>query len=640
MYVQFKQLKASLANNAGAEPNLYMAVCLIETLFYDLEQESGVEPEKCADGDSTLPTKLIWLCKRISAIYREKEAGFVRNRENLAKAVTKLQETETALESFTDVGEQLTQAQKRLNRAEERLKEARALQADVAAREQEAQQLERELERLQSLDMTAAQARVTQLQQAVRQAAQALADFRAGEIEPRELELRQAGERQTAAEAEKAALDGQLAEAREKLQQAEKELAAAKALQADAEACTRRTEELKAELRQLEFTDMAAAREEAETLRKQVEQAGQALADYRASEILPLEQRMKEAGERQAAAEAEKAELDRQLAALQEQIDAETAAKNAKILSLAGQQQLLADKQKETADKNSQLEAAKARVSVEESKLTGLNNQIGELAGKLGELQDAEAELAGKRDSVIRSRTDAEQRIQALGADTAALEAGLAELQEKAEAMQKEFDEKQAAFNNRQAAYNALTDSLNTQKGELARLSERLEQLQGQNVEETYNTVKRQKEEEVARLEGLKTQTEALEAENRQLDEQITADQKKIGDLEGYKEQKNRAAEDSRRYLQELQKVVTPDYRRQTEQLAQRLALLKETRNAMDGTLRELRSALNADPLEGQTELAAAMGDTLAKLNAYAADCGRNLKKCADLVSQGLKEEA
>ena len=66
--MQFKRLKASLEHNAQAEPSIYTALCLMETLIYDIEQESGgLTLDKCEAGDDTLPTKLTWLCRKISA---------------------------------------------------------------------------------------------------------------------------------------------------------------------------------------------------------------------------------------------------------------------------------------------------------------------------------------------------------------------------------------------------------------------------------------------------------------------------------------------------------------------------------------------------------------------------------------------
>ena len=130
--MRFKQLKASLENNAQTEPSIYMAVCLMETLIDDIEQESGLPLDECAEGDETLPTKLIWLCRTINSVYRTKESAFVRNKENLTKNLEKLRETEAALAGYAQTGQELADARKKLQQAEKKWKEAQAKHAEAA----------------------------------------------------------------------------------------------------------------------------------------------------------------------------------------------------------------------------------------------------------------------------------------------------------------------------------------------------------------------------------------------------------------------------------------------------------------------------------------------------------------------------
>ena len=41
--MKFERLKASIVNNAQEEPSVYMAVCAIESLLRDMEDESGLD---------------------------------------------------------------------------------------------------------------------------------------------------------------------------------------------------------------------------------------------------------------------------------------------------------------------------------------------------------------------------------------------------------------------------------------------------------------------------------------------------------------------------------------------------------------------------------------------------------------------
>ncbi len=211
--MQFKRLRASLDNNAQAEPSIYMALCLMETLIYDIEQESGaLSLDKCAAGDETLPTKLIWLCRKISAVYQAKESGFVRNRENLEKAMGKLRETEESLAGYADADRQLTEAHRRLQETEEKLERAKHLQADAEVLRRRTAELEAQLTQLQTMDRTAEQRRAEELETELQKLNREIGAFRAAEIEPRLERKRTAAVRIEALEQDKAELEKQLKE--------------------------------------------------------------------------------------------------------------------------------------------------------------------------------------------------------------------------------------------------------------------------------------------------------------------------------------------------------------------------------------------------------------------------------------------
>ena len=211
--MQFKRLKASLENNAQAEPSIYTALCLMETLIYDIEQESGgLTLDKCAAGDDTLPTKLTWLCRKISAVYSAKESGFVRSRENLEKAMNKLRETESGLAGYADAERQLAETKEKLRETEARLEQAKALQSDAEALRKRTAELEEQLTRLKTMDRGAEQRRAEELEEEIRQLNREIGDFRAAEIEPRLERKQSAAARLEALTREKAGLETELGE--------------------------------------------------------------------------------------------------------------------------------------------------------------------------------------------------------------------------------------------------------------------------------------------------------------------------------------------------------------------------------------------------------------------------------------------
>ena len=70
--MKFDHLLASVRNHEKEEPSLYMAVCMVETLFEDIEEAAGCEIRACAVGDDRLPVRLIWLCRTVEDIFRER----------------------------------------------------------------------------------------------------------------------------------------------------------------------------------------------------------------------------------------------------------------------------------------------------------------------------------------------------------------------------------------------------------------------------------------------------------------------------------------------------------------------------------------------------------------------------------------
>ena len=211
--MQFKRLKASLEHTAQAEPSIYMALCLIETLIYDIEQESGsLTLEKCEAGDETLPTKLIWLCRKIGAVYQAKESGFVRNRENLEKAMKKLRDTEESLAGYAQADRELAEAGDRLRETEEKLEQAMALRADAEALRRRTAELEAQITQLRTMDRTAEQRRAEELETELRELNREIGAFRAAEIEPRLERKQTASARLEALEREKTGLETQLGE--------------------------------------------------------------------------------------------------------------------------------------------------------------------------------------------------------------------------------------------------------------------------------------------------------------------------------------------------------------------------------------------------------------------------------------------
>ena len=118
--MKFDHLQASIVNNNDQTPNLYMALCMMESLVLDMEDSSGNELSRCPAGDERLTSKLVWLCRIINDIYKDHDEDLQRNRSRLDKALEKLNDTQRELDALATVTEQLEVVQKKYNELDEK----------------------------------------------------------------------------------------------------------------------------------------------------------------------------------------------------------------------------------------------------------------------------------------------------------------------------------------------------------------------------------------------------------------------------------------------------------------------------------------------------------------------------------------
>lgn len=147
--MKFHHLNASIANNADQQPSLFMALCMVESLFADLEAACGNEVAHCPVGDERLPTKLIWLSRMINGIYQTQSEELQRNRVRLDAAMKTNDQTRMELESLTDVSDQMAKLrmeqadlQQQISRKKTAVQEYEQLQAWCSAARAKLEQLE------------------------------------------------------------------------------------------------------------------------------------------------------------------------------------------------------------------------------------------------------------------------------------------------------------------------------------------------------------------------------------------------------------------------------------------------------------------------------------------------------------------
>lgn len=165
--MEFKRLKASIAHNQGEKPTIYMAVCAIESLVYDIEDEADSELSACPVGDETLPTKLAWLCNTVLDIYNDNRDEMTRSRERLDRSVEKLKAVDGQLKELSDVSEELAKVKRKLDDRTEALEELQDSKRRYDELQEKCRAAEKKLGELKAFDVDEARKRLTDLESRV-----------------------------------------------------------------------------------------------------------------------------------------------------------------------------------------------------------------------------------------------------------------------------------------------------------------------------------------------------------------------------------------------------------------------------------------------------------------------------------------
>ena len=161
--MKFNHLQASITNNANQTPTLYLALCMVESLFLDVEDSCGTEISRCPTGDERLPTKLVWLCRFINDTYRDNSDDFQRGRARLEAAMGKLEDTQKRLEDFSAVTEQLTALKAEFSALDQKLRDQNAAAEECKKLKAKCDQAKQKLEALRQFNPVVAKAELEKL---------------------------------------------------------------------------------------------------------------------------------------------------------------------------------------------------------------------------------------------------------------------------------------------------------------------------------------------------------------------------------------------------------------------------------------------------------------------------------------------
>lgn len=603
--MEFNRLKASIANNAGQPPSIYMALCMVESLFEDIEDEFGEELSGCPVGDESLSTKLVWLCKTVNEIYEDNSDELQRNRARLDSAMAKLRKTESELTDLSSVAERLTGLRAEHAELEQKLLAAQDTKRQYEAVTAQCAQARQTLAALGQFDPDAAKADLAGLTGEIARLEKDQTEL-SGQL--RAAKQKAEGLRQAAQELEAANVEGQRRIDGLTAQLDQKKTDAGRVQEA-LDALNRQHTELTAELEQL--TQLQAAKiEETEALQKT---AGAFRDETLAPVLAKLEALKQELG---------CAEQSKQDA--QQEYEQCSRRRSELILDIA--------RQKEANEAEQQnLKSAQDKLDKLQQDKQALEQALSAAIEKLDRLQDEVAQLTEKQLPELQGLVKLEeQRKESLCQQTAEAEAQRASLANEIREMEKELPRLEVDLKQNREVYDSLTANYAASTKELENLERQIAELRNKNDQEKLAIYRKQLEDNQRELERIQEECEQIRQENQRLVENLEAGQQERYRLLELKRKHESGNEATAKQLRELEFAGTREYAQEVAVIGQRLEMLEMVRGKLAASISKMRQALKIDPFDGALPLEDQLKTDLRELRIRTDDLRCALLGCAN----------
>lgn len=616
--MKFERLNSSIALNAREKPSIYMAICMVESLFRDVEDAAGTELSRAEPGDEQLPTKLIWLGRQLLKIYTENSDTMVRNRDRLDKMMEKVREQERTLAGLADTSGALHEAEQRCAALTEQLNEAEANREEKKRLEETCRQMRERLKQLEGADPTQVKAELEQLSARERQLSaqrtELLRELDRAKDAVSELETGCAGLQRDAARNQSRLQE--LEAARQTAQNKIAELNTAIAASSAAlDAGNGERDKLLGEQAYLE---------------QQIETQRRELDEYERVNLAPLR--------------AERAENEQKLAALRQAFTAMKQERDDAVLQVArltqqasSARQALDERKEDLRKRKSAADAVSAetdrlqkQADAETERLAALQREAADLEqNRLPKLQSLIAEQMQQNKQFADSITGLEQRREKLLLE-------VERLKRDDEALSVEVEELRQTHDTLIARSEANNEAVQ-------KLRRNVEELRGKNDREKEKRYRQQLEEERDKLTELTRTCEELERQLASI--QTNLERKRIQAAE-LRQKKDEAEESLRRIsslMRELAPQGDPDLLRRVETLQSRQRLLEETHRSLEESVALMQNVLDIPPEtlttnpDGLSESLQQCGRALDKLQKALVRCANNIK--SKFVAETIMEE-
>lgn len=603
--MKFDRLNASISNNADQTPSLYMILCMVESLFEDVEAGCGTEIGQCPIGDERLPTKLIWLSRIINEIYKNKSEELQRNRARLDGAMEKLQQTQAELTGYSDAAKRLAALQAEYAQLQSSLKEGQDTVQRCSMLSAQCAEARQQLELLRAFDPGKAQDELAELTAEISQ----LKD-------------------------NKTALSDQLVAAKQNAQQLQGQIGL---LETDCQDAQSHIDSL---------TDQLEQKRSASTrLQQQVvsmEQECAALAAKRDRLTAELEEKTRQVNEQRSdidafqeqklapvlckleAAQQNIAQLEEGRQKSAQELEQLSNTRNELIMEIARQKEANETTAENIRSAQSKLDTLKHEKHGLDTKLSStvcelemLQNEVEQLKErKYPELQEHLAQERQRKEELCGKLTEGEEQLVALRAQVAEMEERLPKLEEE--------------LKNNREVYDSFTANCAASTKELESLERQIAELRNNNDREKVAIYRKQLEDNRRELEAVQAECAQIQQENEQMLEQLEQAQKERDRLLDMKRKHETGNEAAAKQLRELEFVSTRDYAQEVAAITRRLEMLERVRGKLSASVNKLRQILGEAPVDESVSLEEQLKNDLRDLRLRADDLRCALVECAN----------
>lgn len=605
--MKFNHLKASIMNNADQTPTLFLTLCMVESLFLDVEDSCGTEISRCPAGDERLPSKLVWLCRFINDTYRENSGDFQRGRARLDAAMGKLEDTQKKLDDFSAVAEQLAAMEAEFSTLDQKLRDQSAAAEECRRLDAKCDQAKQKLEALSRFDPAAAKAELEKLSHDIAKQESAKAALLAQLTQTKQSyeELRQENVRlQTEAKSvqeKTSALKETLCQDKRAFAQAKEDLSS---LEASYEALREEGNQLR-EKQQETKDKIAKLREAIYEFQNKVLMPDQAVLDEAQKELANLQ-----AGRSRAAQELDRLKSER----------------NALILDISRQKA-------ENESLSERLTRSRKNLDVQQLEKKRLDGDLSDCLQKLEALQTEVEQLNGEQLPEARELLQREQQRQKeLSQSVEQLQSQSIMLQSKNEEQTARLQRLEADVKKKNNVYDALTASCAASSEELTRLEQQIAELRNNNDEKKLEIYRNQLESNQRKLEEIQQDCSRIEQENARAEKELEDGEIRRDRLLERKRQHESGIKDMEKLLRELKFAGTEEYVHEVDSLKERVEELERVRGKLSASIDKIHEILGDLPTDRNASLEERMKQELQDLGLRIGVLRDTLVDCAKRV--------